>query len=51
MQPFSENRVQIGASIWQEFCSQAKSWEDTQTDTHTHRDTRFRGGVKNEMLV
>ena len=30
-QPFSENRVQIGESVWLEFCSLT----DRQTDTHT----------------
>ena len=48
-QPFSENRVKIGLSVRQEFCSQA------EPDRHTHRQTncneniippRFRGGVK-----
>ena len=52
-QPFSENRVQIGASVRLEFCSQAES--DTQTDSQTNTQTncsenitppRFRGGVK-----
>ena len=53
-QPFSENRVQIGASARLEFCSQADSRTDTQRDKQTHRQTnfseditppRFRGGV------
>ena len=45
-QPFSENRVQIDASVRLEFCSQEVP--DTQTDrqtdrhthTHTHTDTQ-----------
>ena len=37
-QPFSENRVQIGASVWLEFCSQEKLDTHKHTDTHTYRD-------------
>ena len=57
-QPFSENRVQIGSSVWLEFCSQAEPdrQADKKTDTHTHTDTQtnysenitpplFHGGV------
>ena len=50
-QPFSKNRVQIGASVLLEFCSQEKL--DTKTDTHTQTNCsenitppRLRGGVK-----
>ena len=47
-QPFSENRVQIGASVRLEFCSQEVP--DTQTDTQTNRSEnitppRFRRSV------
>ena len=53
-QPFSENRVQIGASVRLEFCSQ-EFRTHRQTDRHAHTQTnwsenitppRFRGGVK-----
>ena len=60
-QPFSENRVQIGAFVRLDFCSQEVA--DTQTDRQTHTQTncsenitppRFRGGVIikiNEILI
>ena len=33
-EPFSENCIQIGASVWLEFCS--------QTDTHRHTEMKFK---------
>ena len=54
-QSFSENRVQIGASVRLEICSQENGKQtDRQTHRHTHTQTncsenitppRFRGGV------
>ena len=53
-QPFSENCVKIGISVWLERCSQAMSQIDTHTDKQTDIQTncsenitppRFCGGV------
>ena len=42
-QPFSKNRVQIGASVRLEFCSEAEP--DTHTHTHTHAQTNCSGNI------
>ena len=38
-QPFSENRVQIGASVWLEFCSLTDRLTHSLTHTHTYKHT------------